>query len=549
MLGDLGAQVEKLKGQLRLLRFPLRDFMEQGVVTGKPIALLPILHFVFFSFSKPFSTFIREMGYELYAKSDLRFVEECYKILRKELHYRPTISSHQFFQNGFVERKVMLLQDVIRVVRRWHNDRVGSNGAGAGGAGLTASTRGAVDALGGSTLLGATAASVTTPRPQSLSASASRSGSTRKPLGNGDDRDASNTSRGKTPVFVEREQPSLAEMVLQRRTSGVGVAREDLLLAGSAGHEGQVVPSVSAADEPQQIVVHNSMELDFTMPPPQPHALQPSGGSNPWSGCHSELPEVNVSADDNNRMEMEVQPQTASSSVPPRRSTAGSTRISTSAATTFEPRSRTERVAQQQQGSAGGVPVIVTSHSGLYSATATAGSALEKRMNEMADLLQNLAARVTILEMERKLDQSRDQRTRSATSPSATAASSSRPPASRALFSYGNQHVHGSTLYNKGEIPMSKSTVDETPLDDKFLADARYDYSEFSGAGAAAAAPPSKLSGVMNTTTSSASPVEVVGGVAIPSAEETQKLIASLTAKFRDTQTLLDKARGQGLAR
>jgi len=237
-------------------------------------------------------------------------------------------------------------------------------------------------------------------------------------------------------------------------------------------------------------------------------------------------------------------------------------------------------------------------------------AALEKRMNEMADLLQNLAARVTILEMERKLDQSRDQRTRSgtlsstvgmdtaslrpppaaaavtttpssynnryggssssssaalssrppavvvqrttapaATSPSATAASSSRPPASRALFSYGNQHVHGSTLYNKGEIPMSKSTVDETPLDDKFLADARYDYSEFSGAGAAAAAPPSKLSGVMNTTTSSASPVEVVGGVAIPSAEETQKLIASLTAKFRDTQTLLDKARGQGLAR
>jgi hypothetical protein len=97
MLGDLHSNVDKLKSQLRMLRFPIKDFMEEGVRCGKPIALLPILHYVFLQYSGKFVDFLREKRYELYAKSDLRFVEEIYKVLRKELNYRPTLSTTQFF--------------------------------------------------------------------------------------------------------------------------------------------------------------------------------------------------------------------------------------------------------------------------------------------------------------------------------------------------------------------------------------------------------------------------------------------------------------------
>ena len=50
-IGDLNGNVEKLKKQLRLLRYPEKDFMQEGVFNGKPMSLLPILHFVFLGFS------------------------------------------------------------------------------------------------------------------------------------------------------------------------------------------------------------------------------------------------------------------------------------------------------------------------------------------------------------------------------------------------------------------------------------------------------------------------------------------------------------------
>ena len=65
LVGDISANVEKLNSQLRMLRFPMRDFMQQGVFAGNPVALLPILHFIFLSFSPVFAEYLYDSIYAM----------------------------------------------------------------------------------------------------------------------------------------------------------------------------------------------------------------------------------------------------------------------------------------------------------------------------------------------------------------------------------------------------------------------------------------------------------------------------------------------------
>ncbi|CAD7938563.1 unnamed protein product [Amoebophrya sp. A25] len=458
MLGDLNAQVEKLKAQLRLLRFPIKDFMENGVMTGKPIALLPILHYIFFSFSKPFATFVRERGYELYAKSDLRFVEECYKVLRKEMHYRPTLSTQQFFSNGFVERKVMLLQDIIRVVRRWHNETVGQR-----------------DVLGGST----------------ASALSGRSGSTLRSGGRTESAKVNKVVAGNSSVVSHLgAEPSLAEMMLRKRSGSEGAAGgsagrpvvasqehhivdtsnmnvtvtahddmhfstiraarktssladydvapakvfRDFVLdaAGSVEQESPALSDALFSGDAQRLntaeqfcqeehavndsltpaagakrttpsrggtAVGFSMELDHTMPPPQPMSLDVQ--RNPWdlqtrtSGAAADLlspAAVTSSRNVAKNRSREEAPFVVSGA----RSDGGLAR---------------NNLSSPQESAAGAVSFSSFNHF---------VSSVEQRMSEMQQTMESLAARLTILEMERKLDQARGSTSGPATSSSST---------------------------------------------------------------------------------------------------------------------------------
>lgn len=47
---------------------------------GDPSAFLPLIHYTLLVYSHPFSVDLTERGYELYAKSDLRFMEGVYKV-------------------------------------------------------------------------------------------------------------------------------------------------------------------------------------------------------------------------------------------------------------------------------------------------------------------------------------------------------------------------------------------------------------------------------------------------------------------------------------
>ncbi|XP_065592652.1 centrosomal protein of 44 kDa isoform X2 [Cyrtonyx montezumae] len=59
---------------------------------------------------------------ELTAKSDLRFIEAIYKLLRDQFHYKPILTKEQFLQFGFAERKMQIVCDIINCVVRKHKE-------------------------------------------------------------------------------------------------------------------------------------------------------------------------------------------------------------------------------------------------------------------------------------------------------------------------------------------------------------------------------------------------------------------------------------------
>jgi centrosomal protein CEP44 len=78
---------------------------------------LPIVHHILLGYSSQFSIFLSEKGFDLYAKSDLRFIESVYKLMLNQFNYRPAITVHQFFQTGFAERKIHMCIDLAHIVK------------------------------------------------------------------------------------------------------------------------------------------------------------------------------------------------------------------------------------------------------------------------------------------------------------------------------------------------------------------------------------------------------------------------------------------------
>ena len=60
----------------------------------------------------------------MFSKSDARFVEGVFRLIRSEFHYRPSLSVEQFLSTGFAERKMLVLVDIIKLCKKAHNDLV-----------------------------------------------------------------------------------------------------------------------------------------------------------------------------------------------------------------------------------------------------------------------------------------------------------------------------------------------------------------------------------------------------------------------------------------
>ncbi|XP_008315419.1 centrosomal protein of 44 kDa [Cynoglossus semilaevis] len=111
--------LHKLDRLLRKVRFPGPvDF--SGLSTGDPVAFLPILSFSLTSFSPAVAELLMTSGLELSGKTDLRFTDTFYKVLRDVFHYKSVLNKHQFLQIGFSQRKISLTCDVINLVLLKH---------------------------------------------------------------------------------------------------------------------------------------------------------------------------------------------------------------------------------------------------------------------------------------------------------------------------------------------------------------------------------------------------------------------------------------------
>ncbi|XP_071599292.1 centrosomal protein of 44 kDa isoform X1 [Heliangelus exortis] len=124
--GDLKGSLRKIEQGLRLLNYP-RDVDYTVLVKGDPAAFLPIISYSFTSFSTHIAELLVKCDVELTAKSDLRFIEAIYKLLRDQFQYKPVLTKQQFLQFGFAERKMQIVCDIINCVVRKHNELSNSN--------------------------------------------------------------------------------------------------------------------------------------------------------------------------------------------------------------------------------------------------------------------------------------------------------------------------------------------------------------------------------------------------------------------------------------
>ncbi|NWS46920.1 CEP44 protein, partial [Probosciger aterrimus] len=119
--GDLKGSIRKIEQGLRLINYP-RDVDYTVLVKGDPAAFLPIISYSFTSFSTYIAELLVKCDVELTAKSDLRFIEAIYKLLRDQFQYKPILTKQQFLQFGFAERKMQVVCDIINCVVQKHKE-------------------------------------------------------------------------------------------------------------------------------------------------------------------------------------------------------------------------------------------------------------------------------------------------------------------------------------------------------------------------------------------------------------------------------------------
>ncbi|XP_063776718.1 centrosomal protein of 44 kDa isoform X2 [Pseudophryne corroboree] len=124
--GDVKGVVRKIEQRLRLLNYP-RDVDYSGLVKGDPAASLPIISYTFTCYSTCIAEILVSLDIELAGKSDSRFIDAVYKVLRDVFHYKPVLTKQQFLQCAFSERKIQTVCDIIDCVVKKHKEIASQN--------------------------------------------------------------------------------------------------------------------------------------------------------------------------------------------------------------------------------------------------------------------------------------------------------------------------------------------------------------------------------------------------------------------------------------
>lgn len=120
--GDLKNNLRKFVSELKQVHFPQSELDVKGIAQGVPKAFLPVVHHVFLDYSISLAQYFANKEYDLYGKTDLRFMEAVYKVLRDEFGYKPQITKEQFLTIGFAERKILSLCEILKLLRGKHDE-------------------------------------------------------------------------------------------------------------------------------------------------------------------------------------------------------------------------------------------------------------------------------------------------------------------------------------------------------------------------------------------------------------------------------------------
>lgn len=119
--GDLKGNAGRLERAVKGVRYPFHVSTAE-YAQAHPKTLLPILHYAFLDYSGQLATWLADRGHDLFSKTDLRFVQSIFKILREEFGYRPIITAEHFLSSAFAERKLLLAIDCIRLCKAKHEE-------------------------------------------------------------------------------------------------------------------------------------------------------------------------------------------------------------------------------------------------------------------------------------------------------------------------------------------------------------------------------------------------------------------------------------------
>lgn len=81
-------------------------------------------------YSLPLANAIAAQGYELYGKSDLRFLQGVYGLLREMFQFQPRLTKEKFLRNGYAERKVILTLNILLLCQAKHKQLLASANKG-----------------------------------------------------------------------------------------------------------------------------------------------------------------------------------------------------------------------------------------------------------------------------------------------------------------------------------------------------------------------------------------------------------------------------------
>ncbi|KAG3111907.1 hypothetical protein PI124_g9470 [Phytophthora idaei] len=111
---DVRNAAERLRKLLRAAQYPQLSSLR--LETGDVSDLLRVLHFVLLDSSRAVAQFLVDKGYDLYGKTDARFVESAFRLLRNEFRCFPSLSVTQFLSRQFVARRLAIVADAAAAV-------------------------------------------------------------------------------------------------------------------------------------------------------------------------------------------------------------------------------------------------------------------------------------------------------------------------------------------------------------------------------------------------------------------------------------------------